>query len=82
MRKTGRVDYLQRCTEEAVSFAGRQGLDVMYVTEDTTRSDPDTLRQTLHDRDPCRRRSHLHRGHGRARDAGRRARRRSFRANG
>ena len=25
-------------------FAVRQGLDVMYVTEDTTRADPDTLR--------------------------------------
>ena len=39
------VDYLQRCTEEAISFAVRQGLKVMYVTEDTTRSDPDTLRR-------------------------------------
>jgi 2-isopropylmalate synthase len=39
------VDYLQRCTEEAVSFAVRQGLTVMYVTEDTTRSDPETLRR-------------------------------------
>jgi 2-isopropylmalate synthase len=39
------VDYLQRCTEEAVSFGVKHGLDVMYVTEDTTRSDPDTLRR-------------------------------------
>lgn len=39
------VDYLQRCTEEAIGFAVRQGLTVMYVTEDTTRSDPDTLRR-------------------------------------
>ena len=39
------VDHLQRCTEEAVGFAVRHGLSVMYVTEDTTRSDPDTLRQ-------------------------------------
>jgi 2-isopropylmalate synthase len=39
------VDHLQRCTEEAVGFAVRQGLSVMYVTEDTTRSDPDTLRR-------------------------------------
>ena len=38
------VDYLQRCTEEAVSFGVNHGLEVMYVTEDTTRSDPDTLR--------------------------------------
>jgi 2-isopropylmalate synthase len=39
------VDHLQRCTEEAVGFAVKQGLTVMYVTEDTTRSDPDTLRR-------------------------------------
>jgi 2-isopropylmalate synthase len=39
------LDHLQRCTEEAVSFAVAQGLEVMYVTEDTTRSDPDTLRR-------------------------------------
>jgi 2-isopropylmalate synthase len=39
------VEYLQRCTEEAIGFAVRQGLRVMYVTEDTTRADPDTLRR-------------------------------------
>ena len=39
------VEHLQRCTEEAVGFGVRQGLKVMYVTEDTTRSDPDTLRR-------------------------------------
>ena len=39
------IDYLQRCTEEAVGFGVRQGLKVMYVTEDTTRSNPDTLRR-------------------------------------
>ena len=39
------VDYLQRCTEEAVSVGVNHGLEVMYVTEDTTRSDPDTLRK-------------------------------------
>ena len=39
------VDYLQRCTEEAIGFAVGQGLRVMYVTEDTTRSDPETLRR-------------------------------------
>src|SRR5918994_419104 len=38
------IDRLQRLTEEAVSFAVKQGLDVMYVTEDTTRADPDSLR--------------------------------------
>jgi 2-isopropylmalate synthase len=30
------IEKLQRLTEEAVSFAVRQGLTVMYVTEDTT----------------------------------------------
>ena len=39
------VDHLQRCTEEAIAFGVRQGLQVMYVTEDTTRSDPDTLKK-------------------------------------
>lgn len=39
------VDYLQRCTEEAIGFAVQHNLKVMYVTEDTTRSDPDTLRR-------------------------------------
>ena len=39
------IDHLQRCTEDAVSFAVEQGLEVMYVTEDTTRSDPETLRR-------------------------------------
>jgi len=38
------VEHLQRCTEEAVSFGVSNGIDVMYVTEDTTRSDPETLR--------------------------------------
>src|SRR5260370_41712590 len=31
-------------TEEAIAFAVGEGLPVMYVTEDTTRADPDTLR--------------------------------------
>ena len=39
------VDHLQRCTEDAIAFAIREGLRVMYVTEDTTRSDPETLRR-------------------------------------
>jgi 2-isopropylmalate synthase len=38
------VDQLLRLTEEAVSFAVKEGLPVLYVTEDTTRADPDTLR--------------------------------------
>ncbi len=38
------LDYLQRCTDEAVSFAVREGLPVLYVTEDTTRATPEALR--------------------------------------
>jgi 2-isopropylmalate synthase len=38
------LDQLLRLTEEAIAFAIREGLSVMYVTEDTTRADPDTLR--------------------------------------
>jgi 2-isopropylmalate synthase len=39
------LDMLVERTEEAVTFAVRQGLPVMYVTEDTTRAHPDTLRR-------------------------------------
>lgn len=39
------VDRLVRLTEEAVGFATRNGLPVMYVTEDTTRAKPDDLRR-------------------------------------
>jgi 2-isopropylmalate synthase len=38
------LDYLRKCTEEAIAFAVKQGLTVMYVTEDTTRADPESLR--------------------------------------
>lgn len=38
------VDHLQRTTEEAVKFAVSEGLPVMYVTEDTTRTDPQTVK--------------------------------------
>lgn len=37
------VDHLQRTTEEAVKFAASAGLPVMYVTEDTVRTDPSTV---------------------------------------
>jgi 2-isopropylmalate synthase len=37
------VDHLQRITEEAVQFAVSGGLPVMYVTEDTIRTDPATI---------------------------------------
>lgn len=38
------VDFLLRSTDEAITFAVKEGLDVTYVTEDTTRANPDTLR--------------------------------------
>ena len=38
-------DFLLRTTEHAVKFAISQGLDVMYVTEDTTRCDPETIQR-------------------------------------
>ena len=39
------LDQLLKLTEDAISFAVGEGLPVMYVTEDTTRADPDTLRK-------------------------------------
>ncbi|MDT4968470.1 MAG: hypothetical protein QOJ64_3207 [Acidobacteriota bacterium] len=38
------LDKLLALTEEAVTFAVNEGLPVMYVTEDTTRADPKTIR--------------------------------------
>ncbi len=38
------LDKLLQLTEEAVTFAVKEGLPVMYVTEDTTRADPETIR--------------------------------------
>lgn len=38
------LDRMLRATEDAVRFAVGEGLAVMYVTEDTTRAAPDTLR--------------------------------------
>jgi 2-isopropylmalate synthase len=38
------LDKLLHLTEEAVTFAVKAGLPVMYVTEDTTRAHPDTIR--------------------------------------
>jgi isopropylmalate/homocitrate/citramalate synthase len=38
------LDKLLQMTEEAVSFAVSEGLPVMYVTEDTTRATPHTIR--------------------------------------
>ncbi|HKN60860.1 MAG TPA: LeuA family protein [Candidatus Acidoferrales bacterium] len=38
------VEHLVRTTEEAVRFAVEAGLPVMYVTEDTIRTDPSTVK--------------------------------------
>ncbi|HYM74841.1 MAG TPA: LeuA family protein [Candidatus Dormibacteraeota bacterium] len=38
------LDQILRHTREAIRFAVKEGLDVMYVTEDTVRSSPDHLR--------------------------------------
>jgi len=39
------LDFLQKTTEDALGFAAKEGLTVMYVTEDTTRADPGSLRR-------------------------------------
>jgi 2-isopropylmalate synthase len=39
------IDFLLETTEKAVKYAVSLGLDVMYVTEDTTRCDPETVKQ-------------------------------------
>src|SRR5215831_5272372 len=39
------VYYLSETTEKAVKFAVSLGLDVMYVTEDTTRCDPQMIKR-------------------------------------
>lgn len=39
------LDKMVKLTEEAVSYATENGLPVMYVTEDTTRADPKTIRK-------------------------------------
>jgi 2-isopropylmalate synthase len=38
-------DFLLRTTESAVRYAVSLGLEVMYVTEDTTRCDPETIQR-------------------------------------
>jgi 2-isopropylmalate synthase len=39
------VEHLERTTEKAVKFAVDHGLPCMYVTEDTVRTDPDTVKR-------------------------------------
>jgi 2-isopropylmalate synthase len=42
------LPHVLRHTKEAVEFAVREGLDVMYVTEDTIRASPDHLQVLFH----------------------------------
>jgi isopropylmalate/homocitrate/citramalate synthase len=39
------VDHLERTTDKAVKFAVEHGLPSMYVTEDTVRTDPETIKR-------------------------------------
>jgi isopropylmalate/homocitrate/citramalate synthase len=39
------VEHLERTTEKAVKFAVAEGLPSMYVTEDTVRTDPETVKR-------------------------------------
>jgi len=39
------LEFLQKSTDEALTFAAKEGLRTMYVTEDTTRADPESLRR-------------------------------------
>ncbi len=39
------IEKMLKDTEDSVSFAIENGLDVMYVTEDTTRADPEDLKK-------------------------------------
>ena len=41
------IEHILRHTREAIRFAIQEGLDVMYVTEDTVRSSPEHLRVLL-----------------------------------
>lgn len=39
------LDHLKRLTEESISLSLKENLEVMYVTEDTTRTDPHTIKE-------------------------------------
>lgn len=39
------IEMMLKSTEDAVGFCAKEGIPVMYVTEDTVRAHPDTLRQ-------------------------------------
>src|SRR5260370_13053271 len=48
------TDHLQRTVEHAVTFAVRNGLAAMFVTEDTVRTDPETVERLYSTAIPCR----------------------------
>ena len=39
------LEFLEKCTRDALAFAAKEGVHVLYVTEDTTRADPESLRR-------------------------------------
>jgi 2-isopropylmalate synthase len=41
------LEFLLKCTRDSVAFGVREGLRVMYVTEDTVRASPDDLRPLM-----------------------------------
>ena len=63
------LEWLLKSTEEAVTFAVQEGLEVMYVTEDTTRVRSGDAAPALRVRDPRRRAAHLPGRHRRPRHA-------------
>ena len=66
------LDFLQRSTEEALSFAVREGLTVLFVTEDTLRAGCSVVAAALYHGCARRRLRYLCGGHGRPRDTTRR----------
>ena len=42
------LDFIEKQSAEAISFAVREGMEVAYVTEDTTRSSPQALETLFH----------------------------------
>jgi len=66
------LDRILTATEEAVSYAVKHGLPVMYVTEDTTRAKPEGPQGAVRRGDRLRRDADMLGGYGRSCDAGRR----------
>ena len=58
------LERLLEMTEDAVTFAVKEGVPVMYVTEDTTRAEPGNAARALHDGDSMRGKGGLCLRHG------------------